>query len=581
MSPRPLTYPDSVFVGRTIGAKYRVTRVLGVGGMGVVCEARHLELDKRVAIKITGRHGAHSGEAAARFRREARATSAVESEHIVDVFDVGVDDTLGVYMVMEVLVGEDLASRLDREGRLDVATTVRLAHQLARGLGKAHAARVVHRDIKPGNVFLAKRDDGAMLVKLLDFGVSVHLDAHPGDSWDGTTLGGRGAGPVGTPLYMSPEQAEGLPSVDARSDLWSVGAILFEALAGRPPHEDRGAFHANLVAILSEDPPSLSEVAPWVPAKLARVVDDLLVRDPAARIADCATLAARLSAAVPNVSADASQPTAVIVASTPDLSSIADELPSDPTLIAPSAHLRGALPAPRESSGPRLAAPSAPGTAAAETLEIRAMAAAQADSFLRAAHPSAIPAPPAPAPPAAPTPRSPSSTAAVVVPQAAASSTIAPAILVERPAMVAPRRVWPLVAFAFGVAAIAAFASAMTISHVRAGQRHVATSAPIAAPDLESAHAPMTDAPKVDKVDAPKVDKVDAPKIDAPKVDAPKVDAPKIDAPKADAPKTDAPKADAPKTERRVPPSASGSASAPAPIPVTPPASSGGDLSPY
>src|SRR3954468_21037671 len=203
----------SSLVGLAVGGKYEIRRVLGVGGMGVVCEAVHLDLGKKVAIKLIDKTMKESELIVARFRREAFALGQIQSEHIVDVFDVGADARVGLYMVMEYLPGEDLQSRLERDKRLDLTTSVMIAHQMARGLAKAHEAGVIHRDLKPANVFLTTRDNGQLLVKLLDFGVSKLV----GET--SSRITGSGA-PIGTPLYMSPEQAEGKADTDGRADIW-------------------------------------------------------------------------------------------------------------------------------------------------------------------------------------------------------------------------------------------------------------------------------------------------------------------------------------------------------------------------
>ncbi len=345
----------SSLVGVDVGGKYRIVRVMGTGGMGIVCEARHLDLSKRVAIKLVDKELARNHELAARFRREARATAAIESEHVVDVFDVGEDPALGVYMVMEYLVGEDLAARLAREGRVGLDTGLRLAHQLARGMAKAHRARIVHRDLKPGNVFLTSHEDGSLLVKVLDFGISKQMDAVSDASSDGVSPDAED--PLGTPLYMSPEQIEGLPDLDQRADIWALGAVLFEALAGRPPFEEREAYHLTLLAILKDDPPRLASVAPWVPAGVARVVDDMLVRDRDRRIRDCQELIHRLTDAAPELrhghktiiltrghDSDADDHTD----SSARLARVPEELPSDPTLVG-MPRLDPLAPGPREA----------------------------------------------------------------------------------------------------------------------------------------------------------------------------------------------------------------------------------------
>ena len=298
----------SSLVGLTVGGKYEVRRVLGIGGMGVVCEAIHIDLGKRVAVKLIDKSMKESELIVARFKREARALGQIQSEHIVDVFDVGADARVGLYMVMEHLKGEDLQSRLERDKRLDVTSGVMMAHQMARGLEKAHEAGVIHRDLKPANVFLTTRDNGSMLVKLLDFGVSKVLN-----EVGGARITGSGA-PIGTPLYMSPEQAEGKDDTDGRADIWSLGAVLYEALAGVPPFADRGSYHGTIVGILTSRPKLLHDAAPWVPPALATVIDAMLVHDRGARIKDATTVTKRLQEAYPQVLPDGTgRHTAVIV----------------------------------------------------------------------------------------------------------------------------------------------------------------------------------------------------------------------------------------------------------------------------
>jgi serine/threonine protein kinase len=301
----------SSLVGLAVGGKYEVRRVLGIGGMGVVCEAVHLDLGKKVAIKLIDKTMKESELIVARFRREAFALGQIQSEHIVDVFDVGADARVGLYMVMEHLPGEDLQTRLEREKRLDVTTAVMVGHQMARGLEKAHAAGVIHRDLKPANVFLTTRDNGSLLVKLLDFGVSKLLN-----DVGGARITGSGA-PIGTPLYMSPEQAEGKDDTDGRADIWSLGAVLYEALAGKPPFADRGSYHGTIVGILTSRATLLHDAAPWVPVEVAKVVDAMLVHDRDARIKDAAAVTKRLLEAYPTVLPDGTgRHTAVIVPTT-------------------------------------------------------------------------------------------------------------------------------------------------------------------------------------------------------------------------------------------------------------------------
>ena len=298
----------SSLVGVALGGKYEIRRVLGAGGMGVVCEAVHVDLGKRVAIKLIDKSMKESEMIVARFKREARALAQIKSEHIVEVFDVGADPRVGLYMVMEYLTGEDLQERLERDKKIDPRTTVMIGHQIARALAKAHAAGVVHRDLKPANVYLTKRDNGQMLVKLLDFGVSKVLDV-PHDA----RITGQGS-PIGTPLYMAPEQAEGKDDVDGRADIWSFGAVLYESLSGDSAFQDRGTYHNTLMGILTSRPKPLFEVAPWVPKALAEVVDAMLVHDREKRIPDAAAVTQKLLDAYPTVHPDGTGlHTAVIV----------------------------------------------------------------------------------------------------------------------------------------------------------------------------------------------------------------------------------------------------------------------------
>jgi serine/threonine-protein kinase len=277
-------------VGATVAGKYRVRRVIGAGSMGFVCEAEHLEIGKRLAIKLIDASLAGMNDIAMRFRQEARAASLVESHHIVQVFDVGADEKLGLYLVMEYLHGQDLAAFLNREGRVDPDTAVRIAMQAARGLAKAHDAGVVHRDLKPANIFLCERDDDEPLVKILDFGISKVIDASRAESRLKLTRAGT---VVGTPQYMSPEQARGF-SVDMRTDVWALGLVLYEMLAGRPAYPELPTYEQFIIHLVSSPPDALAKVAPWVPEPLARVVHQAAEHDVTLRIPNCLELVRRL-----------------------------------------------------------------------------------------------------------------------------------------------------------------------------------------------------------------------------------------------------------------------------------------------
>jgi serine/threonine protein kinase len=283
--------------GATIAGKYRLERQLGAGSMGAVYLGVHEDLGKRVAIKIINRTFAQAPDATARFRREARAASVIESNHICQVFDAGRDPELGLFMVSEYLVGEDLEQRLERENRLDVVTAASMGAQVARGLAKAHAAGVVHRDLKPANIFLTTRDDGTLLAKILDFGISKVTGAElTRADEEGITAAGVA---IGTPLYMSPEQAEGSDAVDGRADVWSLCAVLYEALSGSPVVHDSEKHIEVLMAIVRGDITPIRNIAPWVPVALANVLQAGLVVEPSRR-PDAMSIAQRLLLAVPD-----------------------------------------------------------------------------------------------------------------------------------------------------------------------------------------------------------------------------------------------------------------------------------------
>jgi serine/threonine protein kinase len=293
--------------GSTLAGKFRILGLLGQGGMGAVYEGEHIEMGKRVAIKVIRPEYAASEEVAERFRREARAASKVVSEGIVQVFDIGRDPTAGLYMVMELLAGEDLSQKLARDTKLDVAVAVDVAIQAARALTKAHSAGVVHRDLKPGNLFLTKRDDGSLLVKVLDFGISkLAKDARTPDTQPTSPLTRTGI-VIGTAEYMSPEQAQGL-AVDLRTDVWSLGVVLYEALAGQPVFAPKDTYEQMIIQIVTTRPRPLSSVAPWVPTGVASVVDAALTPELEARLPDCAELGARLERVAGDLRAEGGAP---------------------------------------------------------------------------------------------------------------------------------------------------------------------------------------------------------------------------------------------------------------------------------
>jgi serine/threonine protein kinase len=276
-----------------LAERYRLDRAIGSGAMGSIYEAVHLGLGRPVAVKVL--HPQHVGIAdiEARFVNEGRAAGMIASDHIVQTFDVGHDKVHGLFLVTELLEGEDLDCRLIRERRLDVETSITIGRQIARGLAKAHAVGIVHRDLKPANVFLAKRDDGSILAKIVDFGISKRIGEEPSPDGPLTTKGTA----VGTPQYMSPEQLAGTLDIDGRADVWSLGVVMYEMLSGAPPFADRRGHLEIMMAIAREDAAPLRTVASWVPSSLAESIDAALVRDRELRTPNASTFAAQIGTA--------------------------------------------------------------------------------------------------------------------------------------------------------------------------------------------------------------------------------------------------------------------------------------------
>ncbi|WP_437740393.1 protein kinase [Sorangium sp. So ce1504] len=281
-------------IGRTLDDRYTMLRLLGQGGMGAVYEARHAGTGRRVAVKVILGQAADD-ELVRRFQREARAVGAVESEHIAQVFDTGRDRETGApYIAMEFLEGEDVQALIERLGPLPVDLALRIGLQACLGLERAHEAGIVHRDIKPANLFLAKKQGGQRVIKVLDFGVAKVTDNSLGNG--GMTKSGA---LLGSPLYMSPEQARGSGAIDARSDVWSLGISLYHALSGHRPNEHLTGLGELVLAICTTPVRWIQEIAPWVPPEVAHVVHRALVIDPAGRTASAGELAAALRAFLP------------------------------------------------------------------------------------------------------------------------------------------------------------------------------------------------------------------------------------------------------------------------------------------
>jgi serine/threonine-protein kinase len=285
-------------LGTTLDGKYRIDRLLGAGAMGSVYEAQHTGTGRRVAVKlITSVDVARDAKLIARFQREAKAAGAIDTQHITQVLDTGVDEAGAPYLVMELLDGEDLQHVFARVAPLPPDLALRIAAQACLGLQKAHEAGVVHRDIKPANLFLAKRDAGEIIVKVLDFGlakVKTEAGAEPGMAL--TKTGSM----LGSPLYMAPEQARGLKTIDHRADLWSLGVVLYRALTGRTPYDACDALGGLIIAICHEDAEPVQQKAPWVAPEIAEIVHKALQRDAAARFESAAAMLAAIRALLPN-----------------------------------------------------------------------------------------------------------------------------------------------------------------------------------------------------------------------------------------------------------------------------------------
>lgn len=274
-----------VLPGETLAGKYRVERVLGQGGMGIVVAARHLELEQRVAIKFLLGASAQREAAMDRFLREARAAAQVKSEHVCQVYDVARLESGEPYIVMEYLEGRDLAHALKSDGPFSVRTASSWVIEACAALSEAHARRIVHRDLKPANLFLAERANGTTCIKVLDFGISKLPDLN--DITATSTM-------MGSPVYMSPEQMESARDVDARTDIWSLGVILHELVAGEPPFAASNMIRLT-VKVREEAPPTLAGRVEGVDADFDAIVAKCLAKNPSDRYEAASELAVALA----------------------------------------------------------------------------------------------------------------------------------------------------------------------------------------------------------------------------------------------------------------------------------------------
>jgi serine/threonine-protein kinase len=295
MGASPLD-PNDPLVGMVLAGRYRVERRIGEGGMGLVYEGVHREIDKRVAIKVLRNDLSKRPEVVARFRQEAKSASRIGHEHIVDTFDFGETAEGSSYFVMEFLEGEDLANVLGREATLEASRACAIVLQCCKALGATHAKGIVHRDIKPENIFLVNRGGVDDFVKIVDFGIAkmsdIETDGEPGRKLTKTGM------IFGTPEYMSPEQAAG-KALDHRVDVYALGIILYECFAGRVPFEG-DTFMGVLTKHMFAELPPIREINPKaeVRPELELVVAKALAKNPDDRYQDTEELAEAIRCAL-------------------------------------------------------------------------------------------------------------------------------------------------------------------------------------------------------------------------------------------------------------------------------------------
>ncbi len=276
--------------GEVLLGKYEVLGLIGVGGLGFVVAANHVELGEKVALKFLRPEAMANEEAVGRFSREARASVQIKSEHVARVFDVGTLPDGTPFIVMEYLEGKDLGVLVTERGALPIRTAVEYVLQICEALAAAHARGVVHRDVKPENLFL-QADQGVDLIKVLDFGISKV--ALTGSAFEHRQPLVRTTMAVGSPTYMSPEQIRAAVDIDARTDIWSLGCVLYELLTGKPAF-DAPSLTQITAAILEQEPASLRVACPSAPPGLEAVVKQCLAKHPDSRFQNVGELAIAL-----------------------------------------------------------------------------------------------------------------------------------------------------------------------------------------------------------------------------------------------------------------------------------------------
>jgi eukaryotic-like serine/threonine-protein kinase len=447
--------------GVVIAGRYTLVRPLAKGGMGSVWIARHRDLEIDVTVKFMAPSLVAEAEARMRFEREAKVAARLRSQHVVQVHDYGVEDETP-YIIMELLKGESLSTRIEREGRLAPAVMARLLIQICKALRTAHEAGLVHRDLKPGNVFLALKDDDEV-VKVLDFGIAKTgtLGEAQADTDSGVLLG--------SVHYMSPEQIRSSRTVDHRSDLWSVAVIIYRVLTGRLPFPGANLGDV-LVRVCTDEAPPASLAAPDLPARIDRFFERALARDADKRFQSAPELAEAFAAMALEAAAPA-PPQAALPASTPHVP-------------APAPPLIATAPAPfAQAPRPIAAAPADP----------LHMTMRMEPSAYKPAPPPAIPqlaisAPTTPwvppAPPAATSPRTPPAPdpgprpVQVIMPPMAALATGPREIPKAAEARAPGRPVWPGVVIAAAVVLVVILGLALR-SRATAGVVEATTALPI------------------------------------------------------------------------------------------------------
>ena len=282
--------------GEIIGGRYRVERIVAEGGMGIIVAAKHIELEENVAIKFLRDEFASKPEIVGRFAREAKAAAKIKSTYTATVHDVGISEERGPYIVMEFLEGEDLESMLQADGRINFTRATEWMMQAGEAICAAHAAGIIHRDIKPANLFLVKSDHGVPIIKVLDFGVSK--TALTGNVFGGTISLVKTQSLVGSPIYMSPEQLRGTQDVTFVSDVWSIGAVLYELITGDTAFT--GSSITELcAAVLEAQPAPISQRAPDCPPGLSDAIMRCLEKDPGDRFQTVAELVVALAPYAP------------------------------------------------------------------------------------------------------------------------------------------------------------------------------------------------------------------------------------------------------------------------------------------